>query len=85
MADDNGGYTTELTQHGVLTAISDTSITARSADGFTQTYVLQAGLSKDNLAVNDTVTIFGTRVNGAATATGVNDDEPSGGGSGGRP
>ena len=35
--------------------------------------------------MNDTVTIFGHAVNGAATATGVNDDEPSGGGSGGPP
>jgi hypothetical protein len=38
VADDNGGYTTVLIQTGVLTAASDASITAKSADGFTQTY-----------------------------------------------
>jgi hypothetical protein len=40
VADDNGGYTTVLIQTGVLTAASDASITAKSADGFTQTYGL---------------------------------------------
>jgi len=33
--DGNGAYTTVLTQTGVLSAVSDTSITAKSADGFT--------------------------------------------------
>ena len=36
----NGGYTTELIQTGVLTAVSETSITAKSEDGFMQTYTL---------------------------------------------
>src|SRR5689334_230992 len=42
VADGNGGYRTELTQTGVVTAISPTSITVHSEDGFTQTYVIPA-------------------------------------------
>jgi hypothetical protein len=38
--DGAGGYTTELTQTGTLTAVSPTSITVRSEDGYSQTYVI---------------------------------------------
>jgi hypothetical protein len=73
VADRNGGYTTELVQTGVLTAVSDTSITAKSADGFTQTYVITPGSRGANVqvAVDDTVTVRGTKTNGAVTATAV--------------
>lgn len=73
VAGENGGYSTELVQTGVLTAVSDTSITARSEDGFTQTYTLAPDSRTANaqLAVDDTVTIHATKVNGAATATTV--------------
>jgi hypothetical protein len=69
----NGGYTTELVQTGVLTAISDTSITAESDDGFTQTYVIAPGSRAANaqVAVNDTVTVRATKADGAVTATTV--------------
>src|SRR3954471_18181616 len=40
VADPAGGYSTELTQTGTVTAISPTSITVRSQDGFTQAYVI---------------------------------------------
>ena len=38
--DPDGGYRTLLTQHGTATAVSDSSITVRSADGFVATYRL---------------------------------------------
>ena len=38
--DGAGGYTTVVTQTGAVTAISPTSITVRSEDGFSQTYVI---------------------------------------------
>ena len=38
--DGAGGYTTVLTQTGTVTAISPTSITVRSEDGYSQTYVI---------------------------------------------
>ena len=77
--DGNGAYTTVLTQTGVLTAVSDTSITAKSADGFTQIYTIPPGSRAANtqLAVNDTVTIRANVTNNAATATTVTEgDDP---------
>ncbi|MDQ1625253.1 MAG: hypothetical protein QOJ49_751 [Actinomycetota bacterium] len=37
-----GGYQTVLIQHGKVTAVSSTSITLKSDDGFTSTYVVTA-------------------------------------------
>lgn len=81
--DGNGAYTTVMTQTGVLTAVSDTSITAKSADGFTQIYTIAPGSRAANtqLAVNDTVTIRANVTNNAATATTVTEgDDPAPGG-----
>ena len=38
--DPDGGYRTVLSQRGEVTAVSSTSLTVRSADGFTTTYRL---------------------------------------------
>jgi hypothetical protein len=76
VSDANGGYVTQVTQSGVVTAISDTSITAKSADEFTQTYVLESGAVKAEVALNDTVTIRATKTNGQATATEVEGNTP---------
>jgi hypothetical protein len=75
----NGGYTTELIQTGVLTSVSETSIEAKSEDGFTQTYRLSPdSRANSGLAIDDTVTIRATKANGAVTATMVteSDDGP---------
>ena len=81
VADENGGYVTELIQTGVLTAASDTSITARSADGFTQTYALGSHAANTALAANAAVTVHATLVDGTATATMVaGSDDPGPGG-----
>jgi hypothetical protein len=77
--DGNGAYSTMMTQTGVLTAVSDTSLTARSADGFTQVYTIAPGSNPASaqLAVNDTVTIRANVTNNAATATRVTEgDDP---------
>ena len=50
VSDDFGGYTTVLTQTGTVTAASPTSVTVRSADGFSQTYLTSAS---SFAAVND--------------------------------
>jgi len=80
VSDGNGGYTTMLTQTGVLTAVSDTSITAKSADGFTQTYTITPGSRAANsqLAVDDTANILATVANGTATATTVTKGDDAG-------
>ena len=71
VANGDGGFTTEVTQVGTLTAVSPTSITARSADGFTATYVIPptVGQSAVPFAVNDKVSIRATREGGVDTVT----------------
>jgi hypothetical protein len=69
--DGRGGYATELTQTGVVTEISDASITARSEDGFTQTYTITTDTRQGRTEVEagDTATIRGVAANGTNTAT----------------
>src|SRR3981081_2904206 len=61
--DGAGGYTTVLTQTGTVTAISPTSITVRSEDGFSQTYVIPstAGNASAPFAMDDRVVVRATR------------------------
>ena len=68
VAQDHGGYETRLTQTGKITAISPTSVTARSADGFAQTYVIHEvqGASPPPFAVGDPIVITATRQGEAA-------------------
>jgi hypothetical protein len=57
--DGSGGYSTVLTQTGTITAISPTSITVRSEDGYSQTYVIPntAGNAGPPFAVDDHVVL----------------------------
>jgi hypothetical protein len=83
-----GGYTTELTQTGTVTAISATSITVRSDDGYSQTYVIPntAGSAGSPFAVDDQVVVRATRNGQTATVTNIG-NPPQGGplGPGGPP
>jgi hypothetical protein len=69
-SDGNGGFVTERLQTGQITAISATSITTASKDGYTQTYTIDTGTQKSgDPKTGDTVTVI-AKVNGtAATAT----------------
>jgi len=71
VADDRGGYSTMISQTGTITAISPTSVTARSTDGFTQTYVIRevADAGAPPFAVGDTVVIKATQQGEAATVS----------------
>jgi hypothetical protein len=73
ISDGNGGYTTMLTQTGTITAISATSITANSDDGYSQTYVIPPALggARPPFAVGDSVTIEATRTDQTATVIGI--------------
>jgi hypothetical protein len=73
MPERNGGYTTMLTQTGRVTAISATSITANSDDGYSQTYVIPpaSGGAPPPFAVGDSVTIEATRTDQTATVIGI--------------
>jgi hypothetical protein len=72
--DGHGGFTTEVTQTGTITAVSDGSITARSEDGFTQTYVINADTRRGGapLATGDNATIRAAKTGGTTTATAIN-------------
>ena len=79
MPDGAGRYTTELTQTGTVTAISATSITVRSEDGFRQTYVIPStvGNAGPPFAVDDRVVVRATRNGQTATITNIGN--PQGG------
>ena len=82
--DANGGYTTMLTQTGTVTAVSTASITVRSVDGYTQTYVIPPSTgSAASFAVEDAVAIHATRTDQTATVTSIVD--PTVAGRGGPP
>jgi hypothetical protein len=77
-------------QTGEITAISDDSITAKSTDGYEQTYVINSDTQKtDDLAKGDSVTIIATESNGTVTAVSVLEEGAFGnrqnGGNGGPP
>jgi hypothetical protein len=78
MPDGSGGYTTVLTQTGTVTAISSTSITVRSDDGYTQAYVVPSspGSATPPFAVDDPVTIRATRTADTATLTKISNPPP---------
>lgn len=74
VSDGNGGYTTELLQNGEVTAVSDTSITAKSEDGYTKTYTIDADTVVGNgstdlssIETGDDVTITATTSGDTAT------------------
>ena len=77
VSDGSGGYATMLTQNGTVTAISATSITVRSDDGYTQTYATPptAGGADASLAVNDQVTVRAIRTGQTATVTSIGNPE----------
>jgi hypothetical protein len=78
----SGGYRTELTQTGTITALSPTSITVRSEDAYSQTYVIP-GNTGAPFAVDDQVVVRATRDGQTATVTNIGNPLP--GGSGGPP
>lgn len=81
VSDGNGGYTTELTQTGTVTAISDTAITAQSADQYTHTYVIDSATQQQaTVAVGNTTTIAATVSGDTATATRIGGTESGPGG-----
>ena len=84
VSDANGGYTTVFTQTGTVTAVSAASITVRSVDGYTQTYMIPPITdSTASFAVDDTVAIHATRTGQTETVTSSIDRSVAG--PGGRP
>jgi hypothetical protein len=80
VADGHGGFSTLISQTGQVTAISATSVTARSADGFVQTYAIHdvGATSLPTFAVNDQITIDAKREGAIITVTTMRPPVPSG-------
>ena len=78
--DGAGGYSTVLTQTGTVTAISPTSITVRSEDGFSQTYVIPstAGNAGAPFAMDDRVVVRATRNGQTATVSNIGNPQLDG-------
>lgn len=80
VANGSNGYTTERLQTGTVQAASSTSLTVKSTDGYTQTYVIGSSTSVDGgsdsiskVANGNTVTVVATLSGQTATATTVED------------
>ena len=78
--DGSGGYRTVLTQRGVVTAVSTTSLTVKSEDGYSKTYVLNPSTvvvsGRDGIGTvenGESVAVMATEAGGTATATHVKD------------
>ena len=73
VSDGRGGFRTEVTQTGSITAASDASITVRSADGYAHTYLLNADTRRPRqpLQNGQLVTVRATEANGTDDATAV--------------
>ena len=78
--DGSGGYSTVLTQTGTVTAISPTSITVRSEDGYSQTYVIPGtgGNAGAPFAMDDRVVVRATRDGQTATVTDIGNPQQDG-------
>ncbi|GAB3573462.1 hypothetical protein GCM10027445_32790 [Amycolatopsis endophytica] len=88
----DGGYAVERFQTGEVSALSATSVTVRSEDGYTQTYTIDSSTRKaDGLATGSSVTVLAKVSGDTATATSITDSSPAGqqggfpGGQGGFP
>jgi hypothetical protein len=75
-----GGYQTVDVQTGKVTAVSTTSITLKSADGFTQTYVITSSTLVDaqrdgigSVKVGNQASLLATVSGSTATATSIQD------------
>jgi len=80
VSDGNGGYTTQLTQTGTVSAVSASSITVKSADGYTKKYVISSSTAVDNgddaiadVAAGHTVQVVASSAGDKVTATTITD------------
>jgi hypothetical protein len=82
----NSGYVTERLQRGSISAVSSTSLTVKSVDGYSSTYTVsaQTRVPNGNLKSGDTVEVLATVSGSQATATLVTTGVMGGPGQGGR-
>jgi hypothetical protein len=83
VSDGNGGYSTELTQTGTVSAVSSSAITVKSEDGYSKTYAITSSTSVDNGSDQIGSVVAGHTVrivaDSKASATAITDTNLSGG------
>ncbi|MFI7602559.1 hypothetical protein [Actinoplanes sp. NPDC049681] len=86
VSDGSGGYVTQETQSGTVSKVGATSLTVKSADGYSRTYVVGSATVVDNgadkiadVAAGHTVRVVATTSGDTATATTIVDSEPAAG------
>lgn len=81
----DGGYAVERFQTGEVSALSATSITVRSEDGYTQTYTIDSSTrNAGNPSTGSSVTVLAKVSGDTATATSITDGSGQRGIPGGR-
>jgi hypothetical protein len=81
----SGNYVTEFLQKGKVTALSATSLTAQSDDGFTKVYTIDS-TTATGVTQGEAVTIVATTSGTTATATSITETSTTAnGGPGGTP
>lgn len=73
VSDSSGTYTTELLQNGDVTAITDTSVTVKSDDGYTKTYTIESSTDVSDIATGDEVTVIATESGSDATVDAISE------------
>jgi hypothetical protein len=71
VSDVNGGYITERMQTGDVTAVSATSISLTSKDGYQQGYMIDSSTQSSGPKTGDTVTVVAKVSGPTATATSI--------------
>jgi hypothetical protein len=71
VSDGNGGYLTERMQTGDVTAVSATSISLSSKDGYQQGYTIDSSTESSGAKTGDTVTVVAKVSGSTATATSI--------------
>jgi hypothetical protein len=86
VSDGNGSYVTRRLQTGTVSAVSSTSISVKSADGYSQTYAIATSTTVDNgqsalsaVAVGDTVSVVASLSGSAGTAVSITTGSAQGG------
>ncbi|GAA3559809.1 hypothetical protein GCM10022222_49410 [Amycolatopsis ultiminotia] len=83
-AGDSGTYVTKFLQTGQVTALSSTSLTAKSTDGFTKTYTIDASTAT-GIKQGEDVTVVATENGSKATVTSATEARTAGGMNGAPP
>lgn len=78
VADGNGGFTTRMTQTGVVDEATLSTIVVRSADGYVQIYAFPSAAvtPATSVAANDTVTVEATRIGTTVTLNRITEAPP---------